>query len=89
LENQAIAVELTKLVVSSRPSTSTDVFHICTDYLSVYRYILNDLHTKPQSVNYPGAKDHSEGIDALVFFCPFFVFRPANAESGLTVGFAR
>lgn len=46
MENQAIAVELTKLVVAARPSTSTDVFHICTDYLSVYRYILNDLHAK-------------------------------------------
>jgi hypothetical protein len=51
MENQAIALELTKLVLSSKPSTSTDVFHVCTDYLSVYRYILNDLHIKQQSVN--------------------------------------
>jgi hypothetical protein len=47
MENQAIAIELTKLVVASqyRPPAGSDVFRVSTDLLSVYRYILNDLHT--------------------------------------------
>jgi len=45
MENQAIAIELTKLIVAqSRPPVGSDYFHLATDYLSVYRYVLNDLH---------------------------------------------
>ncbi len=44
MENEAIAIELTKLVVGqSRPPVGADYFHLATDYLSVYRYVLNDL----------------------------------------------
>ncbi len=42
-KNEALAMELTKLVVSTKPSAAADVFHISTDYLSIYRYILKDL----------------------------------------------
>ncbi len=42
-KNESLAMELTKLVVSTKPSVSSDVFHVCTDYLSIYRYILKDL----------------------------------------------
>ncbi len=45
MENQAIAIELTKLVVAqSKAPIGADYFHLATDYLSIYRYILNDLH---------------------------------------------
>lgn len=44
MENQAIAIELTKLVVAqSRPPVGADYFRLATDYLSIFRYILNDL----------------------------------------------
>ncbi len=42
-KNEALALELTKLVVASKPTVSPDVFRVCTDYLSVYRYLLKDL----------------------------------------------
>ncbi len=45
METQAIAIELTKLVVAqTKPPIGADYFHLATDYLSGYRYILNDLH---------------------------------------------
>ncbi len=45
METQAIAIELTKLVVAqTRPAVGSDYFRLATDYLSVYRYILHDLH---------------------------------------------
>jgi len=45
MDNQAIAIELTKLVVAQYgPPAGSDYFHLATDYLSVYRYILNDLY---------------------------------------------
>ena len=48
MENQAIAIELTRLVVAhSRPSVGADYFHLATDYLSIYRYILEDLQRQP------------------------------------------
>jgi hypothetical protein len=48
MEKQEVAIELTKLVVAqSRPAVGADYFHLATDYLSVYRYILNDLQAKP------------------------------------------
>lgn len=47
MEDKAIAVELTKLVVTQhKPSPGVDVFHVATDLLSIYRYILNDLQAK-------------------------------------------
>ena len=47
MENQAIALELTKIVASqTKPPPGADVFRISADYLSIYRYILNDLHNK-------------------------------------------
>ncbi len=48
MEDQAIAIELTKLVVAqSRAPIGADYFHLATDYLSIYRYILDDLHKRP------------------------------------------
>jgi hypothetical protein len=64
METQAIAIELTKLVVAqSRPPIGADYFHLATDYLSIYRYILNDLHQhagKPVSGDNhsPAARTH-------------------------------
>jgi hypothetical protein len=47
LENQAIAIKLTKLVAAqSKPVSGADVFRVSTDLLSVYRYILADLNSK-------------------------------------------
>ena len=44
LENQAIAIELTKLVANkTQPVAGGDVFRVATDYVSIYRYIINDL----------------------------------------------
>ncbi|MGA8534024.1 MAG: hypothetical protein WB615_07950 [Candidatus Tumulicola sp.] len=44
MDNQGIAIELTKLVIEhTKPAPDRDFFHLATDYLSVYRYILNDL----------------------------------------------
>ncbi len=46
VDTQAIAIELTKLVVSqTKPTIGADYFHLATDYLSIYRYILKDLHS--------------------------------------------
>ena len=56
MENQAIAIELTKLVVAqSRAPVGADYFHLATDYLSVYRYILNDLHQNSGGNGQPAA----------------------------------
>lgn len=49
MENQAIAIELTKIVASeTRPAVAGDVFRTATDYVSIYRYILNDLHNRKE-----------------------------------------
>jgi len=49
MENQAIAIELTKLVASNtQPAAGGDVFRAATDYVSIYRYILNDLHHRKE-----------------------------------------
>ena len=50
MENQAVAIELTKLVASNTvpPAAGSDVFRAATDYVSIYRYILNDLHTRKE-----------------------------------------
>jgi hypothetical protein len=54
LENQAIAIELTKLVVAeSRPPVVADYFQLATDYLSVYRYLLNDLQQQANEIGHP------------------------------------
>lgn len=45
-KNETLAIELTKLVVAAKPTPTgpgVDVFRICADYLSVYRYLLKDL----------------------------------------------
>lgn len=45
MKKQTIAIELTKLVAAqTRPAPDRDFFHLATDYLSVYRYILADLN---------------------------------------------
>ena len=55
MDTQAIAIELTKLVVAqTRPSVGADYFHLATDYLSIYRYILKDLNSHPNGA-VPGA----------------------------------
>lgn len=47
MENQAIAIELTKLVADKTyPPGGGDIFRVATDYVSIYRYILNDLHNR-------------------------------------------
>jgi len=59
MENQAIAIELTKLVVAqTRPPVGADYFHLATDYLSVYRYILNDLHQRSGNGQSAAARTH-------------------------------
>ncbi len=55
METEAIAIELTKLVVAQTRPAVTDYFHLATDYLSVYRYILNDLHGQRQHGHQNGA----------------------------------
>jgi len=43
-KNEALAMEMTKLVVSQAGAPSRgDVFRVATDCLSIYRYILKDL----------------------------------------------
>ena len=44
LQNEALAIELTKLVISqSKPAAGADYFRLSADFISVYRYILKQL----------------------------------------------
>ncbi len=47
MEQERVAVELTKLVVvKKQPAADADFIQIATDYLAIYRSILNDLRMK-------------------------------------------